>query len=376
MSADAAPFPSSIVVSTDMGQSWHPVVQRGEWRSLVVSQRFGSTAYVLTGLNQGYALLKTTDDGKTWTQLLPSLKPSRSISFVSPAVGFALGTEANANSILKTTDGGKTWITVGSLPEGTQSFDIVFVNENVGYVTVAPMETTSEEGNTMVMETQDGGKTWSPASFGALPTSILDRIKQHADIVEPVYFLPAFKSTPSQNWVLGTTGYPKLYTLISSDHGTVIEGTYDDPPGIEGYSFLSPDDGWMSVFRTQKSGSPDGESVIQQLDAKHGNWVAKWTLPTGWAVEGVYRLTEQDAWLVAQKPRISMNPTFAILRTTDGGKTWTRYQQPSAPEITPPPTTADSTFPIDFVNPNDGWLLTQQGLLKTTDGGASWTLIK
>ncbi|WP_146192779.1 hypothetical protein [Sulfoacidibacillus thermotolerans] len=371
LSAGAGPFASSILATNDMGQTWHTVVEHGEWRQIELSNRFENTSYVFAGLESGAALLKTTDDGKTWTQLYPGVEPAINISFVSRTVGFALGTGANENAILRTSNGGASWMTVGSLPNGIQAYDITFTSPNVGYVTVAPLKNSTKLGNTMIMKTNDGGRKWTPATVGGLPREILTKVSSQGYIVQPFYLLPG-KGTNGQ-WILGTTGYPKLYTLLSVGSQTKIEATYDDPPGaLEGYAFTSLKDGWMYVLRTAKSGDPNGQSVIKQLNPLNGTWVTKWTLPSGWSVEGMDRLSAQDAWLVAQKPWASMHPTFTIFRTTDGGKTWTKYEESNALCVTPPAMSGNSTFPIDFVNPDDGWLLTQQGLLRTTDGGATW----
>lgn len=282
-SAGAAPFPSSIVSSGHIGKTWHIVVQRGERRNITISHSFGNTAYVLAGLSQGYAILKSTDGGELWSQLRPAVEPSQGISFVSPTVGFALGTEANGRAVLKTVDGGKTWSTVGSIPEGIQSYDMGFSGDKVGYLTTSPMKTSTGQGSTVVMETQDGAKTWTQAPFGALPREILHRISNSGSIVEPTYFLP--NKSGDKHWVIATSGYPKLYSLTSSGHKTKLQATFDNLPGtFESYSFLNRTNGWMSMLRTGKSGSPSGQSDIKVLDAAKGTWVTKWTLPKGWAV--------------------------------------------------------------------------------------------
>ena len=53
-----------------------------------------------------------------------------------------------------------------------------------------------------------------------------------------------------------------------------------------------------------------------------------------------------------------------VLRTVDGGETWSRISIPTKVEL----------FHLDFVNKNRGWIVGDMGvILATTDGGNNWT---
>lgn len=362
----AGPFPSSIVASGDGGSSWNVVASRGDWRNVYLSRRFGNTSYLVADVSQEDALLKTTDAGRTWRQLLPAVLPNKAASFVSSAMGFGLGTAADEDSILRTTDGGYTWRIVGLLPYGTQAASLYFSSSTVGYVTIAP-GSYDGSGNSTILETTDGGQTWEPARFGELPTQILADMRNHGDFVEPNYF----KITSAGQWVLATTGYPKLYTLTSFSSSNSVAATFDDPQAAsEIYAFVNPADGWMSVLRTQKSGDPNGQSVIERLNTHEGRWQPAWAFPSGWAIEGMYRLSPTEAWVLAKKPFTSMHSTVAIFHTKDGGQTWTEYLNGKPSYISP--SNYSNSFYMSFANTQDGWIVTGNGLLHTTNGGTTW----
>jgi photosystem II stability/assembly factor-like uncharacterized protein len=107
--------------------------------------------YVLTGQGR---LLATTTGGKTWRQAYPvSASPLETIAFVTPSLGYGLGTGDSEGAVLRTTDGGQRWTVVGSLPvkwpSGSDSLS--FVNAQVGFAVVNGQE---------LWETRDGGRRW------------------------------------------------------------------------------------------------------------------------------------------------------------------------------------------------------------------------
>jgi len=72
----------------------------------------------------------------------------------------------------------------------------------------------------------------------------------------------------------------------------------------------------------------------------------------------------QHAWVTAVKPPYEPG-TVVIFRTTDGGVTWERFDTVLAGE----------PRQIDFVDANNGWLLTwpTNRPLRTRDGGRTWS---
>jgi len=254
----------------------------------------------------------------------------------------------------------------GFLVDHKQVKLVAVAHTTVSYVTIAP-GSYDGIGSSTVLRTTDGSQTWGPAFYGELPSQILDNVRNHGDMVQPGYF----KITSDGRWVLAATGYPKLYTLTSLSPSNHVAATFDDPQAAsEIYAFMNPADGWMSVLQTQKSGDLNGQSVIERLNTHEGRWQPAWAFRSGWAIEGMYRLSPTEAWVLAKKPFTSMHSTVAMFHTKDGGQTWTEYLNGKPPYISP--SNYSNSFYMSFANTQDGWIVTGNGLLHTTNGGTTW----
>lgn len=111
-------------------------------------------------------LLRTTDGGETWTEVYRSSRPFETtwkVSFPSKNVGYATIQSYNPDPavaqqrVAKTTDGGKTWTELNLVQNAqAREFGIGFIDEQQGYVG------TMANG----YETKDGGATWTPIDLG------------------------------------------------------------------------------------------------------------------------------------------------------------------------------------------------------------------
>jgi photosystem II stability/assembly factor-like uncharacterized protein len=135
-------------------------------------------------------LFHSTDDGRSW-DLLPSVGEvpvGPPMSFVSATTGWAVGTALDSggtlpglgrNRLLQTSDGGRTW-SAGPIPCGPDWTDLVstrFVDGRHGWA-VCSGEGSGTMAPTEVLETRDGGTTWttrsSASSFGG-PVRLVGR---------------------------------------------------------------------------------------------------------------------------------------------------------------------------------------------------------
>lgn len=96
----------------------------------------------------------------TWYEInTPTNKQLNTISFASEDVGYIGG---NDSLLLKTTDGGKTWTElsysgVTFFPMGEHIVNLKFTSETTGYMCVGPYTGT--------YKTEDGGLTWTEITF-------------------------------------------------------------------------------------------------------------------------------------------------------------------------------------------------------------------
>jgi len=91
-------------------------------------------------------LLKTTDNGSSWTRIKSDIQPS--LNCIQALDDQNVYTARN--ELYHTTDGGITWETSGLENMGSGIFDLYFVNRNTGFI--------AKNG---VMKSTDAGKTWA-----------------------------------------------------------------------------------------------------------------------------------------------------------------------------------------------------------------------
>jgi photosystem II stability/assembly factor-like uncharacterized protein len=228
-----------------------------------------------------------------------------------PTLEYLLGIQALTSKVgfaagtggvlLRTADGGKTWKEVASAPRG-DLLGMHFASASEGW-------TLANDGVSLtgsVQHTADGGATWTPqtAASGTL--------------------LYAVDSVGQDVWVAG--GDPSAGPVLGGER---VSG--------DGVLLHSPDGG--ATWETQWGGGA-ADLRLNDVDMLDGQ--------TGWAVG--------DA-TAAQHA--------LVLRTTDGGDTWT-LQDPG-----------DIAFDLAAVHVLDAqtaWAVGDgEQILRTTDGGATWT---
>jgi photosystem II stability/assembly factor-like uncharacterized protein len=118
-------------------------------------------------------ILRTADGGRSWTPALECRAKVEveglprtvtcdlySLSFASDRVGYAAGgtSAAKVGLVAKTVDGGESWQVLTVPYEGTAGSDhsdILFIDENTGYVRFG------HQSNGQLFRTTDGGATWT-----------------------------------------------------------------------------------------------------------------------------------------------------------------------------------------------------------------------
>jgi photosystem II stability/assembly factor-like uncharacterized protein len=138
--------------------------------------------------------------------------------------------------------------------------------------------------------------------------------------------------------------------------------------GLMSYRFVTPQVGWVSVFR------PDGQTVVGKTSDGGKHW--KHQLQIDWVYPAIPAqfLNPSVGVIGGQQQGIGpegSSPTTlpAVLWvTTDGGAHW---------EMRTVPPDSGSLMSFDFIDAAHGWLLTSQGstvvLYQTLDGGRHWT---
>ena len=314
------------------------------------------------GMTETY-VVRTNDGGITWYDVTPP-----DLEEVASAVHtFILDKDhawvqkpdfnnfPNNGLLYHTADGGLTW-NVSSTP--FSGGDISFLDANNGWM-LADLGVGAGSNAVAVFQTTDGGATWfqtytnDPNNPEASDTLPLGGIK--SDLV-PVDMLTA--------WVGGVVYSPgSIYLFRTDDNGQtwtpvsleLPEGTEEIELGIDRdqLRFVSEQDGFLIV---RMSGEATQTAVYVTDDGG-----ATWTLtPTLIPNAG------QSDIMSAEEVIIYNGEEFYVTR--DAARTWAT--------VTPDIVFGDSFALMDFVNPDNGWVVTVadglHALYRTHDGGATW----
>lgn len=190
-----APNHGGVWRSTDYGRVWKPIFDgqpTGSVGALAVAPSNPDVIYVGSGeglqrpdLSVGDGVYKSTDGGKTWTNM--GLKDAQQIPevIVDPqnpdrifvaALGHPYGANAE-RGVFRSLDGGRTWKKVLYKDERTGAIGLAFhpANPRILYASLwsqqhAPWENGIFKGaGSGLWKSEDGGDTWRPLTKG-LPT--------------------------------------------------------------------------------------------------------------------------------------------------------------------------------------------------------------
>ena len=168
--------------SQDGGQSWEPlgagyaVEGKAQAGALAVSPDFASDRTLFLARSGGIsALLRSTDGGDTWPQLLPGYVEQIFLSpdFTQDRTIFALLSGAG---LMRSTDGGEKWeaANAGLVPDpGLALHDLCFAPRGVLYALFTPR---GLEGASALYSSTDGGDHWQRLAGGLEQESVLSTL--------------------------------------------------------------------------------------------------------------------------------------------------------------------------------------------------------
>ncbi len=276
-------------------------------------------------------ILATADGGHTWTEQYPSAspRPSLALSFATPALGYGLGRLGDARAVLRTTDGGWRWQRVGTLPVSRPDPRFQFpLTASLSFGSAR--RGWAVGGDHMLYTTSDSGRTWhlllvqrrSPSNPQGWVSAVAFADERHGCVVAldwPATYWGTDDAGTHWRPVLGVAGVAACAAVLAGQ------------PAASALGAVAP--------ATEPSFA-DSSGVTGALSA--------WVLRRGCSYEGKDRNSGQR-----------------LLRTTDGGRSWTQATWPRC---------SFTVQSASFATARDGWLLTQdERLLRTADGGATWT---
>ena len=263
-------------------------------------------------VNSNGHILKTTDGGASWTRQFAAGPYLRCVGFSDAQHGF-VGTLTPSRRLFSTSDGGQTWNPIINLPSNAPAriCGISVVNRSVIYASGTNIPTDAPR----MMKSTDGGQTWT-----------------------------AWEMRPWASILIDTR-------FIDDNRGWVVGGKADDP-APQDRNEIKP----VVLFTEDGGRTWSNRLAGQEADFPFGEW--------GWKIQF---LNDRVGFVSLEN-----FTDAAILKTSDGGLTWTRMK------INDPQGNANLEG-IGFIDELHGWVggwgdaEFQSGFSSATDdGGTNW----
>jgi photosystem II stability/assembly factor-like uncharacterized protein len=326
--------------------------------------RVGRAAWLIAACVLGFSSVSSAQ--QTWTKQAP-IPTDRSLDdvfFLTPNHGFVVGRN---KSLLETQDGGATWTTRVSGPFGSDPFYAVHFSDALhGFVT---------GNNSDALRTTDGGKTWEPM------TSLFAGSWEQMDFVTPQSGFAgangacAFTSDAGLTWEI-RSAWPTAPVTFGLDY-------IDENVGL--VAGLVPATGADGVFRTADGGRT-WTNVLTAITNDVAFLDADTVLATAVVEHMIYRSFDAGVtWLPWAGPFQDDGPLGALFavdarlvfsisldgdiwRSDNGGASWLKTWD----GISDLP----YKWSLMFSDELHGWATGPYGIIiKTTDGGLSWEVV-
>ncbi|MHB1571215.1 MAG: WD40/YVTN/BNR-like repeat-containing protein, partial [Solirubrobacteraceae bacterium] len=276
-------------------------------------------------------ILRTTNDGQSWTNVTPagaSTEAFAGVAMANQSDGFAVGNTNSSTVVYATTDGGVSWnplslSNVSNLPSGYQVTDLQGVATQIvsGQTWVWAVgnaqNTSTFNGTGVVLRSENGGSTW---------TDVLDYTTNAASAPLLSGGLYGVAFSGQYGWAVGVNGNGNAALYQTSDGGTTWTATaYNNTLGVN-------------------------LQAVTAIDATHA-WAVGWSVgSSGYTGNVAYLDPSTGRWTPATAP-----------------------MQPLAPGAL---SESEYLYSVAFSNASDGWVVGDDGTFDyTTDGGATWNPI-
>jgi photosystem II stability/assembly factor-like uncharacterized protein len=220
---------------------------------------------------------------------------------------------AEAVSVFRTSDGGKIWSNVanalpastdtpppGHLPFGGRKSGIHFLNTSTGWIT----GTAVVSDLVFLYVSQDGGSTWNQQSL-SLPPGVPSA---QLSLISPTFFSATDGILPIifSDLITGRGFATEIY--VTHDGGTTWKSTMPLPAAFGTLDFVDMQHGWATdgmVLYSTSDGGQHWTKLSPDANFKQGTDLSFVSSTTAWAIGG------------------QSNTSSFLLKTTDGGGTWT-----------------------------------------------------
>ncbi|NRD21097.1 T9SS type A sorting domain-containing protein [Winogradskyella eckloniae] len=196
-------------------------------------------------------VFKTIDGGINWTEIeniSPNPNAICGLSTIGTSTIYGCGAYFSPAHIIKSTDSGDTWTFIDMSSYADALVEILFTDENTGYVA------GKNEDGALILKTTDGGLTWTALYNSNIPGEYIWKIQTLEQ--NPDFIVGALQSVAPYNGKL----------IKSTDGGTnwlEFEATETD---IQAVGFLSETHGWLGGHTTGFYETQDGGETWTNLN--------------------------------------------------------------------------------------------------------------
>ncbi|HZV13066.1 MAG TPA: YCF48-related protein [Candidatus Kapabacteria bacterium] len=354
----------TILQTTDGGKSWSLDTEKISSNNFLnitfVESQFG---YIVGGNG---TILRTTDLGRRWgLQFSKTSQNLYGICFLNKDTGTAVG--ANG-TIIQTNDGGNTWVT--QIQCTNNYLQSVYCIDSINAVIVGE--------NGTILHTSNGGSLWS--NENGHMTALLNKVffvgrdTGMAVGLNGVIITTTDGGMEWSNHNYGGTNYNSVFMLdantaiVVGDSGTIIKTT-DNGKSWSNFDVPTSNALYGISFADNNTGVVVGENetIFHTTDAGI-TWINE-SLNTNYYIASVAfsNSTTGTAFSDGRKQIGSghgayWQDAYDILRTTDGGITWSRQTTGNDGHV----------FDQSYIDSLHGWAAEIGSVLTTTDGGKSW----
>ena len=359
--------PASVDEALYKAMHWRGIGPYRGGRALAVSGVVGEPGVFYFGAVAG-GVWKTIDSGATWTPIFDSMPMSsvgaiavapsnHNIIYVGSGEGALRGNITYGDGVYKSTDGGKTWANIG-LKDTRQIGALIVDPTNPDIVLVAAIGhafgANTERG---VFRTTDGGKSWNKVLYKDENTGAIDVT---FDPHDPHTVYAALWQVRRQPWNFSSGGAGSGMYRSSDEGATWTEVKGNGLPG-----------GILGRIDVSVSGA-DSKRIYAMVEANQGGLYRSEDAGQHWKLITQDGRVRQRAWYFSKifaDPK-AVDTVYALntgmLRSTDGGKSWTLLPAPHGDHHG---LWIDPTDPARMINANDG------GATVSLDTGKTWSTV-
>lgn len=254
----------------------------------------------------------------------------RSVYFLDETRGWAVG---GAGTLLSTQDGGQTWQLARRFSDDTL-WDVYFSDAQTGWLLAERnihRLKTNDDLRSYLLQTKDGGATWTRANlFGLDPGLLLVRLAFTDKTVGRVF-----------------GEYGTLY-VSGAEQGLWAAQAVPTKRLLLGGTFFDNARGWLVGA---------GATLLQTIDGGE-TWREQ-------KVAGVENVRLNAITFAGEQHGWAVGAGGLIISTKNGGRTWQAQTAPTGADLSD----------VKFIDEREGWAVGAGGtILHTVDGGTHWSV--